>query len=57
LNFKQTKSFSTAIKEEHEEVKMNLEDLIKMVDMDQLRQFNPKLHEQLASNPEQLLTL
>ena len=51
--------FSTANNKEPVEVsgdladeKMNLEDLVKMVDMEELKKFNPKLHEQIAANPE-----
>ena len=36
---------------------MTLEELQSKIDMDELRQFNPKLHAEIAKNPEILLDL
>jgi len=31
--------------------KLSLDEIMSMVDMDELKKFNPKLHEQISSNP------
>ena len=36
---------------------MTLEELQSKIDMDELRQFNPKLHAEIEKNPEILLDL
>ena len=36
---------------------MTVEELKSQIDMDSLRQFNPKLHDQIEKNPEILLDL
>ena len=36
---------------------MTLEEIKDKIDMEQLRQFNPKLHDQIEKNPEILLDL
>ena len=53
--------FSTQVASENEEEidvpLMTLEELQSKIDMDELRQFNPKLHAEIEKNPEILLDL
>ncbi len=34
-----------------DEDKLSLEEIMKYINMDELKQFNPKLHDQIANNP------
>ena len=33
------------------EEKLSAEELLKMIDMEELKRFNPKLHDQIVNNP------
>jgi LysM repeat protein len=40
-----------------EEEKLSLDEIMYYVDMSELKKYNPKLHDQIQSNPQQLLEL
>ncbi len=46
------KNEETTIEQVAPESNMTLEELMSMVDMEALKQFNPKLHAQIAQDPQ-----
>ncbi len=39
------------------EEKLSIDQIMGMIDMEELKKFNPKLHDQISNNPSQLLEL
>jgi len=53
-SFRKFSTSTPALSEYDSEV---VDELMKTIDMTQLQQFNPKLHDQLAGSPEKILDL